>query len=573
MKRKKLLFVGQLMLVFLLSACTNEKSVLSSSSVVSSTNPQSSEVASSSQESVLSSVSESFSSEEPSISSEVSSEVPASSDVSSEAPVQSSEEPVETSSEAPVISSEVSSEEISSSVSESVSSSEEPESKFITSVAGISDHIASKKSDMTLDQFTNRLEQMDPQPLSLRKVRYTYHIVEKLTGIYQEMLLDNTPMQEGEIVGDFVSEPKSNNNDSIIKVLSGTPVTRMQKFYAMEYTSAINPSGWLSYHKTRRSFLQYAQEGEGFEESFSFNPTKLWMITWGNRPANASIDGTYFGFQEYERDYDDDGYCTSFMFKEYTYMSGTLSSYNSSRYYDGSYECTCYCTIEYLDVVINNESIVASSLLPKKEEGVSLETFTEEIDKLEPQTNDRKIRISYHIVESLKGFVPNATDRRGNPLPEGETVTDLVLESRNNSASDLKIVSGQINTKFSQICQSGIMIGIKSWLSYHKEKRNNAEREAQPGWDVFNESLIINPFSMWMVYAGDDPANSDVEGTYFAFEEYERTFDENGYCQTLRFRECTLIDGVFSRWDTKPQSYKGLFDAEMTATIEYLDVE
>ena len=562
------------MLVFLLSACTNEKSVLSSSSVVSSTNPQSSEVASSSsQESVLSSVSESFSSEEPSISSEVSSEVPASSDVSSEAPVQSSEEPVETSSEAPVISSEVSSEEISSSISESISSSEESGNSFISSQADLSDHIASKKAGLTLDQFTSELDQMDPKPIALRKVRYTYHIVEKLTGNYQKAMLDSTQMPEGEIVGDFVSEPKENNNSTYIKVLSGTPITQMQKFYANDYTSAINPQGWLDYHKQKRTFLQYAQEGEGFEERFYTNPMQLWMISWGNRPANADMDGVYFGFNEFERNYDENGYCTSFMIKEYSYMKGTLITYNSQREYDGSYECTCYCTIEYLDVVYNNESLVISSLLPKREEGVSLETFTEEIDKLEPQTNDRKIRITYHISETLEGSVPNATDRRGNPLPEGETVTDLVLESRNNSASDLKIVSGQINTNFSQICQSGIMIGIKNWLSYHKEKRNNAEREAQPGWNIFNESLNINPFNMWMVYAGDDPANSDVDGTYFSFEEYERTFDENGYCQTLLFRSFTFIDGTFSAWRTESQYYQGKFDAVMTATIEYLDVE
>ena len=219
-----------------------------------------------------------------------------------------------------------------------------------------------------------------------------------------------------------------------------------------------------------------------------------------------------------------------------------------------------------------SSSSIFSYSLPEKEQGVSLETFTEEINKLEAQTNNRKIRISYHIVETLVGSVPNATFRSGNdPLPEGETITDLVLESRNDSASDLKLISGEASTRFSQTFTSGIMIGIKNWLSYHKERRSAMEKESMQGWSTFKESLNINPFKMWMLEAGDKPANSGVEGNFYEYNEYERTFDENGYCQTLLFRDYTYIDGVYSRWDTDPKQYKGTFDAVATATIEYLD--
>lgn len=211
--------------------------------------------------------------------------------------------------------------------------------------------------------------------------------------------------------------------------------------------------------------------------------------------------------------------------------------------------------------------------LPTREVGVDLEAFTETINALEPQTNNRKIRISYHIVETLDGSVPNATYRNGDPLTEGETITDLVLESRNNSSTDLKVIGGQSTTHFTEIFTAGISITIKDWLSYHSERRNAAAREAQMGWNIFDENLKVSPFKMWMVYAGNKPANSGVEGTYFGYNEYERTFDANGYCQTILFREYTYIDGTFSRWDTKPQYYKGTFDAVATATIEYLDLE
>ena len=211
--------------------------------------------------------------------------------------------------------------------------------------------------------------------------------------------------------------------------------------------------------------------------------------------------------------------------------------------------------------------------LPTREGGVDLEAFTEAINALEPQTNDRKIRISYHIVEALEGSAPNATYRNGDFLPEGETITDLVLESRKNSSTDLKVISGQSTTHFTEIFTAGISITIKDWLSYHSERRNAAAREAQAGWNIFNEDLRVSPFKMWMVYAGNEPANSGVEGTYFGYNEFDRTFDTNGYCQTILFRDYTYIDGIFSRWDTSPQYYKGTFDAVATATIEYLDLE
>ena len=207
-----------------------------------------------------------------------------------------------------------------------------------------------KEEGLTLEQIKEEISKIDPQPQENKKVRYTWHIVEKITGNYFKAMLDGSQMPEGEIVGDFVSEPKNNNQDTNIQLISGTPVTQMQQFYARQYTSFVTPSGWLSYHSQRRGFLDSAQEGEGFEERFYTNPLTLWMRIWGRRPANAQMDGIYFSYEEFERVYNAEGYCTSLKIKEYTYMKGSLSSWNNpTREYDGSYEYTVTCAIEYLE--------------------------------------------------------------------------------------------------------------------------------------------------------------------------------------------------------------------------------
>jgi len=237
----------------------------------------------------------------------------------------------------------------------SVDSSSLDSSDIISSSGDSSNSVFSypfedKEEGLTLEQITEEINKIDPQPEEKVKVRYTWHIVEKITGNYQKAMLDGTQMSEGEIVGDFVSEPKTHNLDSNITIISGTPVTQMQQYYARNYTSSITPSGWLSYHAQRRQFLDSAQEGEGFEERFYVNPITLWMRSWGRRPANAQMDGVYFSYSELERVYDASGYCTTFKVKEYTYMKGTLTSFNNGSVdYDGSYEYTLTCGIEYLE--------------------------------------------------------------------------------------------------------------------------------------------------------------------------------------------------------------------------------
>ena len=219
-----------------------------------------------------------------------------------------------------------------------------------SSISSYSYPFENKEAGLTLEQIKDEINKIDPKPQDNRKVRYTWHIAEKITGNYYKTMLDGSEMPEGEIVGDFVSEPRNNNQDTNIQLISGTPVTQMQSFYAKQYTSSVTPSGWLGYHSQRRQFLDRAQEGEGFEERFYTGPLTLWMRSWGRRPENAQMDGIYFSYEEFERVYNAAGYCTSLKIKEYNYMKGSLSSWNNpTREYDGSYEYSLTCSIEYLE--------------------------------------------------------------------------------------------------------------------------------------------------------------------------------------------------------------------------------
>ena len=247
---------------------------------------------------------------------------------------------------------ESSSSELESSTSASLTSisSASSSSSSGSSFPSYSYSFENKEAGLTLEQIQEEIDKIDPKPEEKVKVRYTWHIVEKITGNFYKAMLDGSEMPEGEIVGDFVSEPRNNNQDTNIQLISGTPVTQMQQIYARQYTSSVTPNGWLGYHSQRRQFLDNAQEGEGFEERFYTNPLTLWMRIWGRRPANAQMDGIYFSYDEYERVYNAAGYCTSLKIKEYTYMKGSLSSWNNpTREYDGSYEYSLTCAIEYLE--------------------------------------------------------------------------------------------------------------------------------------------------------------------------------------------------------------------------------
>ncbi len=235
----------------------------------------------------------------------------------------------------------------SSNTNTSASDTSENISSTSSKTGTFSYNLPEKEKGLTLEAFENELNKLNPK--DARKVRYHYHSEEKLIGSYPMTMDNGDRMNEGEYKTDIVTEPRTDNSDTSIQIISGTPTTKNQRLLT-QYTSAITAKGWLAYHSQRRKFLDSAQEGEGFEERFYTGPLTTWMMSWGNRPANATMDGTYFSFHEYERIHDEQGYCVTFRWKEYYYINGTLITYNNgSKQYNGSYEWNMSCTFEYLD--------------------------------------------------------------------------------------------------------------------------------------------------------------------------------------------------------------------------------
>ena len=216
-------------------------------------------------------------------------------------------------------------------------------------------------------------------------------------------------------------------------------------------------------------------------------------------------------------------------------------------------------------------SSVFSSSFPSKDGGISLEDFETETKKLPATTESRKIRITYNTTITLEGSTFNATLRDGKPMTEGTLTNTFVLESRNNSASDLKLVSGQTRTNYERTCENGIAIGISNWLSYQKTRKAAIAREAQQGWNQFDDYYSLNPYRCWMMEGGYRPGNADVEGVYYSYNIIDRTFDENGYCTSIYIKEYTYIDGTLIVWDRDPTYYKGSLTNIIEGTIEYLE--
>ena len=206
--------------------------------------------------------------------------------------------------------------------------------------------------------------------------------------------------------------------------------------------------------------------------------------------------------------------------------------------------------------------------IPSRQEGVTLEAFTEETNKLSAMS-EKPFRMTFQITETLVGTYPIYKRNSSELLAEGVYNSTLVIESSDGSLSKTKVVGDRPNTtNNSDLYASGTTYDVKGWLAYHKQRRSFLD-SAQEG-EGFKETFYLESFRMWFVSWGNRPANSSVEGTYFGFEEQERTFDENGYCKTIYLKDYRYMDGVFSRWDTQPKEYHGSYETVVNGTVEYL---
>ena len=219
----------------------------------------------------------------------------------------------------------------------------------------------------------------------------------------------------------------------------------------------------------------------------------------------------------------------------------------------------------------NSTSSISSFVpsVPSKEEGVSLEKFTEEVDKL-GQINERPFRMSFQITETVVGTYPICRRNSSDLLSEGVYNSTLVVESADGNLSKSKIVGERPNiTSTADEFIHGVQYTASGWLSYHANRRTFLN-SAQEG-EGFKEAFKLDSFRMWMVSWGNRLSNSTVEGTYFDYDEHERTHDEKGYCKTVYVKEYSYLDGTYSRYNAQPKEYHGSYEFVLNGTIEYLD--
>lgn len=224
------------------------------------------------------------------------------------------------------------------------------------------------------------------------------------------------------------------------------------------------------------------------------------------------------------------------------------------------------------DVSANSSSLSSSSFVPSvpsKEEGVTLDKFTEEANKLDPQTV-RPFRMSFQITETVVGTYPIYRRNKNELLPEGVYNSTLVVESSDGELSHSKLVGDKPDTtNRSDDFAQGVIYNVTGWLNYHKQRRSFLNQALEG--EGFKETFYLDSFRMWMVSWGNRLANHSVKGTYFGYDEHERTHDEKGYCKTVYVKEYEYLDGSISRYGTSYTEYHGSYEFVLNGTIEYLD--
>ena len=207
--------------------------------------------------------------------------------------------------------------------------------------------------------------------------------------------------------------------------------------------------------------------------------------------------------------------------------------------------------------------------IPSKEEGVTLDKFTEEVNKI-GQIPAKAFRMTFQITETVVGTYPIYKKNGTELLSEGVYNTTLVIESADGVISNTKVVGERPNTtNRADEFAFGTQYDINGWLAYHKQRRTFLDSALEG--EGFKETFYLNSFKMWMVSWGNRLANHSTKGTYFGFDEHERTFDENGYCKTIYCRQYDYLDGSISRYGTTYTEYHGSYDFVLNGTVEYLN--
>jgi hypothetical protein len=220
---------------------------------------------------------------------------------------------------------------------------------------------------------------------------------------------------------------------------------------------------------------------------------------------------------------------------------------------------------------------VPTSYSVSKEAGISLDDFTQIVDATNTE-NYRHVRITYHITETIVGdFYVSYKDNKGY-VPEGELVTDFVIESydSSNGRIDFKVISDNITTSGPDQFKSGTSLTMKAWLSYHDSQRKRAESsQFEIGYEERFYSST-DTYNMWFETWGYNlmvPSGYKYEGDYFALEEYNKTFNKEGYLKHMYYR-CNRVaygEMLSANSSEETKHYNGTYEMVLNAEVAYLD--
>lgn len=378
----------------------------------------------------------------------------------------------------------------------------------------------------------------------------TYSITQTASGTTQKKLKNGDPFQEGTFESSRVIEVTQGERGELafFSTKEQTNYLSADEDYLTDgQKTPLTVWEWESYQTNQRLMDKLIYQV--YSESFSVNPYNASMTIADMEGTKGNNSRRLFNtFENNERTFDNDGFLTNIR------SSKKIVYLDNAKKEIGIYEIVCNGTVEYFE---------------KDTSDLSPEQYEEVISKINYGTYV-KANIEYTTRECIIGSMPGVTYQNGDPLPDGSFLT---LKTDAEQTSDLKVTCNypnpsELSYSVKELVTGANVVNIKGWLSYHKQRRPNEHTTMVEGEGMY-EKLYTDPYKTWMKIVGRRIPNAQLEGTFYGFEEYDRTFDENGLVNYLSYREYREIDGNFKRNDTKEKYYKGTYLITVEARITY----
>ena len=378
-----------------------------------------------------------------------------------------------------------------------------------------------------------------------KRAQITYTIKETSEGTTDVELNNDGQFPENGIESTLVIEatPDKYGNLTVFNVKSENNIQTSTSSFLKESTP-LTIRDWEAYHNECR--LKGNSNDYIFEEKLYINP----CITYMNEIFPHVKDNlkNYSYDQQQSRRFNDEGLASII------YINKSYYYYENDNIV-GKYEISCDGKIEYFD---------------KDTSYISLDDLSDTVKSIEyPEFTKQNIK--YTIRECLVGDTPTSYYNSGGSLPDG-TFNYAKVDAEQDSKANFKstVPDSPKLGYLARYCATGARtMYLGGWLSFHKQRRDAMNRAELGEGDGIDETLYQNSYKTWMKTKGHRPANSDVDGYFYQFEEYDRRFDENGLVTYEYIVDYYEIDGIFKKWDREPKYYKGIYIVTSEAYFTY----